>query len=310
MKVLVTGGSGFIGSYVASELRERGHEPILFDHHDHQVTEYPVILGEVRDRTQVTDAVAHADGVIHLAAVLGTQETILNPYPAAEVNIFGTLNVLEACTQYGLPLVYAGVGNHWMRDHGTGAYTITKTCAEDFTRTYRKYRDTTVAVVRPVNAYGPGQSIAAPFGPSKVRKVMPSFICRALSSMPIEIYGDGEQISDMVYVEDVARTFVKALGHNGETALECGPSESCSVNDLAQMVATACSEITGNDPVDVVHLPMRPGEVPGATVKADPSTLEAIGMNGDESFITLLAGVRKCVMWFHREEGKAWSRPA
>jgi UDP-glucose 4-epimerase len=162
MRVLVTGGAGFIGSYVTAELISQGHQVLRFDHLTHGPHDQDVIVGDIRDATTVTEAVAHADAVIHLAAVLGTQETIDNPRPAAETNILGSLNIFEAITQYKVPVVYAAVGNHWMRDHGTGAYTISKTCVEDFARMYRKFRGTEVSIVRPVNAYGARQSIAAP----------------------------------------------------------------------------------------------------------------------------------------------------
>ena len=87
MKVLVTGGMGFIGRYVVEELQSRGHTPIIFDHHRRLAEEYPteveVFQGDIMDDIAVTEAMAHAEGWIHLAAVLGTQETIQNPRPAA-----------------------------------------------------------------------------------------------------------------------------------------------------------------------------------------------------------------------------------
>jgi len=183
---------------------------LFFDHV--RPADGEIFLGDVTDASAVTEAAAHVEGIIHLAAVLGTQETISNPRPSAEINILGSLNVFEAAVQYDLPVVYVGVGNHWMRNHGGGSYTISKSCAEDFARMYHAHRGLKVTIVRPVNAYGPRQSVAAPFGTSKVRKITPSFICRALSNSPIEVYGDGTQVSDMVHVTDVAKVMVKALG--------------------------------------------------------------------------------------------------
>jgi len=113
MKVGVTGGAGFIGGH-------RGHEPLVLDHHNRRLhrDDVEVLLGDVRDETAVFELAAHVDGIIHLAAVLGTQETIQRPRPSAETNILGILNVFEAADRYQLPVVYAGVGNHWMRAHG------------------------------------------------------------------------------------------------------------------------------------------------------------------------------------------------
>jgi UDP-glucose 4-epimerase len=307
MKILVTGGAGFIGTNVRRELNERGHSVVVFDHQDRRgqlADGEEVFLGDVRDATAVTEAAAHCDGIIHLAAVLGTQETISNPRPSAETNILGSLNVFEAGTQYNLPVVYAGVGNHFMRLQGTGCYTITKSAAEDLARMYNAYRDGgRITIVRPVNAYGPGQSIAKPYGPSKVRKILPALSCRALTGTDIEVYGDGTQISDCVYVTDVARTFVTALEHNADTGrptqapVEVGPLTSVTVNDIAHLVAGEAARITGQPAVGVKHLPMRPGEVPNAIVTSDTSTLQQIGMTAAD-FVPLDEGIRRTVDYY------------
>ncbi|MFG3170551.1 NAD-dependent epimerase/dehydratase family protein [Streptomyces sp. NPDC048200] len=307
MKVLVTGGSGFIASWIRKDLLARGHQVLIFDHQDRRqplADGEEFFLGDVRDATAVTEAAAHCDGIIHLAAVLGTQETISNPRPSAETNILGSLNVFEAGTQYNLPVVYAGVGNHFMRLQGTGCYTITKSAAEDLARMYNAYRDGgRITIVRPVNAYGPGQSVAAPYGTSKVRKIAPSFACRALVGTDIEVYGDGTQISDCVYVEDVARVFATALQYNAATGrptekpVEVGPLTSVTVNDIARAVAGYASEVTGQPPVGVKHLPMRPGEVPNAIVTSDTSTLQQIGMTAAD-FVPLDEGLRRTVDYY------------
>jgi UDP-glucose 4-epimerase len=300
----VSGGQGFIGSYVRRELLARGHEVVVFDRHPH-TTMAPgetFFLGDIRDETAVVELAAHVEGIIHLAAVLGTQETIGNPRPSADTNIRGSLNVFEAANQYGLPAVYAGVGNAFMRDLGTGSYTISKTCAEDYARMFNAYRGGKVTIVRPVNAYGPGQSIAAPYGTSRVRKILPALTCRALTGAPIEVYGDGTQISDCVYVADVARAFVTALEHtavNGPTEkpVEVGPLESLTVNDIARLVAEEATRYTGREPVAIKHLPMRPGEVPNAVVSSDTSTLQQIGMTAKD-FVPLDEGIHHTVRYY------------
>ena len=315
MKVLVTGGAGFIGTWIRRELLTRGHQVLILDHQDRRTglaSGEEFFLGDVRDPTAVTEAAAHVDGIIHLAAVLGTQETISNPRPSAETNILGSLNVFEAATQYNLPVAYAGVGNHTMRLIGTGCYTITKSAAEDLARMYNLYRDGgRITIVRPVNAYGPGQSIAAPFGTSKVRKVMPALSCRALTGAPIEVYGDGTQVSDCVWVKDVATAFVTALEHTAkygptERPVEVGPANSVTVNDIARMVAEEASKHTGLAPVDIVHLPMRPGEVPNAVVKSDVSTLQQIGMTAAD-FLPLEDGIRETVEHYATQWLPGWS---
>lgn len=297
-RIGITGGSGFIGSWAARKAVAMGYEVVVYDRTgDLKGTVGKLVedrtgalfLGDVRDATGMAELAAHVDGIIHLAACLGTQETIRNPYPAAETNIMGGLNFLEACAQYDIPGVYIGVGNHWMNN----SYSITKTTVERFVHMYNAERGTRVNIVRAVNAYGPGQSVAPPYGPAKVRKITPAFVCRALTGAPIEVYGDGEQVSDMVHVGDVATALIRALEAAAEgrvipEPVEIGPAESMTVNQVAEIIrraaATYLARLHGageypGDLVDLVHLPMRPGEVPGDKVTADWTTLETIGMS-------------------------------
>lgn len=292
MKVGVT-GCGFIGGYVLEKLIERGHEPLAFDHH---YRAYPVecemLLGDVRDPVAMSELAAHVDGIIHLAACLGTQETINDPRPAAETNIQGGLNFLEACSKYRIPGVYIGVGNHWMQN----PYSITKTCIERFCEMYNNDRGGRFNVVRAMNAYGPRQLAAAPYGPGKVRKITPAFVCRALAGHDVEVYGDGLQVSDMIWVGDVAEALVRALEHaeRGELlpVIEAGPKEHNTVLDVAKLAI----ELSGSRS-KVVHLPMRPGEIPGARVTADSETLRLVGMDPD-ALMPLREGMKRTVEYF------------
>ena len=297
MKVLVTGGMGFIGRYVVEELQSRGHTPIIFDHHRRLADEYPtdveVFQGDIMDDIAVTEAMAHAEGWIHLAAVLGTQETIQNPRPAAHSNLMGGLNILEAAAQYNMPGAYIAVGNHWMNN----TYSITKTMIERFIDMFNKYRGTKVNIVRAVNAYGPRQVAVHPFGPGKVRKITPSFVCRALTGLPVEVYGDGSQVSDMVYVGDVAHALVVALEKASQSKVfdvpvEVGPEHNSTVQEVAETII----KLTDSES-ELVNLPMRPGEIPGAVVTADTSTLALVDMD-PKTLVPLEEGMTKTIDYF------------
>lgn len=309
MRVGVTGGAGFIGSFVVDELIQKGHEPLIFDHigRTHR-TDVEVMLGDVRDSVTMVEMAAHVDGIIHLAAVLGTQETIKNPRPAVLSNIEGGLNFLEALDQYDLPGTYIAVGNHWMNN----SYSISKTTVERFVNMYNKERKTRANIVRVVNAYGPRQRPAPPFGPGRVRKITPSFICRALSGMPVEVYGDGLQVSDMVYVDDVALALVRSLeeandGKIFDEVIEVGPEEHHTVYEVAKEVISICEEF-GYEPVNIINLPMRPGEIPGSKVIANTSTLELIGLSSSD-FISLRDGMTATVEYFINSKGQHWNDP-
>ncbi len=300
MRVGVTGGRGFIGGYVCDELRKQGYEPVIFDRQRKNTNEIDaVFLGDVLDETAVFEFAAHVDGIIHLAAVLGTQETIQNPIPSVMTNIIGSLNVFEAANRYNLPVVYIGVGNHFFRNKGaTGSYTISKACAEDYARMFNAYRNGRINIVRPVNAYGPRQSIAEPYGSSRVRKIMPSFICRALLGEPIEIYGDGNQISDCVYVGDVAKVLVASLefleADEPVSTVEVGPVLSHTVNEIAQFIL----EYVDRPLTQIKHVPMRPGELPGAVITANTNTLSLIGIDAKD-FIPLKFGIAETINYYH-----------
>jgi nucleoside-diphosphate-sugar epimerase len=301
VKIGITGGNGFIGSHVVDHLLELGHTPVVFDRRSVQQPWRPGVeyfLGDVTAPVAVTELAAHVDGIIHLAACLGTQETIKNPRPSATTNVLGGLNVLEAGVEHGLPEVYIGVGNWWMEN----SYSISKHTVERYIRMYNKERGGKINIVRAVNAYGPRQSVAPPFGPAKVRKITPAFVCRALTGMPIEIYGDGEQISDMVHVRDVARALVAALitARDGTVlgeAVSVGPYESLTVNQVAEIVQWHVADLGGPLQRPIKHLPMRPGEIPGDRVSADPDTLKLIGIN-PASLTSFNVGIRETIVWF------------
>lgn len=294
MKILVTGGAGFIGKYVVEECISRGHEPFIFDHYDRrEELPAPVILGDVRDDVAVTEAMAHCDAWIHLAAVLGTQETVNNPRPAAQSNLMGGLNILEAAVQYNLPGAYIGVGNHWMNN----TYSISKTMIERFIDMYNTNRGTRVNIVRAMNAYGPRQRPVAPWGCSKVRKITPSFACRALDGQDVEVYGDGLQVSDMCWVGDVAKALVVATEKAAEgivfpEPVEVGPEINSTVKEVAELVI----KYAGTD-AKLVNLPMRPGEIPGAVVSADVNTLRHVDMTAAD-LMPLEEGMKQTVEWF------------
>jgi UDP-glucose 4-epimerase len=334
MIIGVTGGSGFIGSWVQREAEVLGHTVLVLDH-----KQRGGMLGDVRDRTVVFEFAAHVDAIIHLAAILGTAETIEEPMPAVETNIIGAINVFEAASRYDLPVVFPAVGNSGI---GRGTYAVTKTCVEDFVAMYREDRGLRITAVRPMNAYGPGQSVPAPYGSSKVRKIVPTLTCFALSGHPMPLYGGGKQVSDTVHVRDVAQVMVQAVlaaseGTVPEFPIDVGNVQPTTVRQVADQIAS-------NIPGAVIDdLPMRPGEPEGGplalphavnkviatvlgaypelnpiqvrrtlkrlgtAVFADTETLNAIGIDA-ATFKPLDEGIAETVAWYREAEGVTWHR--
>lgn len=250
MRVLVTGAHGFIGRHVAAALQARGVEVVAFDQPN-----------DIRNRDAVHAAVEGVDGVINLAGVLGTAETIGAERNAADVNILGALNILDAARH--LPVVQIATGHEGQPN----PYAITKRCATDLALARARWTGQPVTVVRAYHVYGPGQKMCPPHGTSPVRKIVPSFVARALTGMRLEVNGSGQQLIDLVHVGDVARVLVDALGGPYGEVVEAGTGKPTTVLQAARDII----DNVGAD-VPVVHLPMRSGEPDDAEVVAsDPA---------------------------------------
>lgn len=278
MKIAITGGAGFIGSHVVDLLKERGIEVVIFDCVNN-------VMDNVLRPFAVDRLVREVDAVIHLAGILGTQETIKDSFTVAETNIFGALNVFDACRKYKKRAVYIAVGNHWMNN----PYSITKTTSERFALMFNKEHGTQIAIIRAVNAYGPRQK------EKPVRKIIPNLILPALRGEDITIYGDGCQVADMIYVRDLAGILIKALlaDHDiFDEPIEAGMGLNITVNNLVNMVM----EATGSRS-KIIHVPMRPGEIPNSVVKADTKNLERLGVKVS-SLTSMEEGIRESVEWY------------
>lgn len=248
--VLVTGGSGFIGKAVRSEIESRGDKAISFDH--------PSTILDANQLRAMIVALG-ATSIINLAGVLGTAETIGMERRAAEVNILGALTVFDVAAEFGIPLVQVATGHEGQPN----PYAITKRCATDLALARAQWTGQEINVVRAFHVYGPGQKLFPPHGASTVRKIIPSFVARALTSMPIEINGDGSQQIDLVWIGDVATVLVDALAGPFGRLVEAGTGRPTTVLEAAQDVISMVGS-----PSQIVHQPMRAGEPEGTTVVA------------------------------------------
>lgn len=264
-RVLVTGGYGFIASYVIRQLHAKGYEVVTTAHHNNEPVDYlknvPIYNVDMRDKAGVYSAVEHSDAVIHLAGLLGTSENIRQGDIMNEVNVGGALNVLNAVDNFKLPSVFIGVGNHFENN----TYSISKTTAERYALMYSKSFGTPVNVVRALNAIGAGQKWR------NVKKILPTFINAALRNEDINVYGGKMQCSkmDMIWVGDVARTLIDVLetksmqGTHGQI-YEAGTGYGFPVWDIATQVKDACGSLS-----KIVEVPMRAGESNNSVVVAE-----------------------------------------
>lgn len=238
MRIVVTGSHGFIGKYVCKELWSRNYEAIPVD------TSEGFDIVEMNSYT--IDRFRYADAVIHLAGVLGTSELFEDYRRAITVNVFGTANVLEQCSEFGLRYVGITMPHVWKN-----VYQTTKMAAFNLAEAWHENKGVPVSHVRAYNAFGAGQKVGKP------QKIIPTFANAAYSKRPMPIWGDGEQLVDLVYVEDIAIMLVDALQFGDLEVFDAGTGISRTVNEVARMVAHV---VTPSQEPLVDHLPMRPGE--------------------------------------------------
>ena len=239
MKVLITGGNGFIGQAVNHALKQADHEALIFDR---------VYGDDIRDADRVATAVEGMDAVIHLAGVLGTHELFDTPQLAVDVNVTGTLNVLDACRSYSAS--YVGIT---MPQVFPSIYTATKVCATRLASAYHHTWGIPVSHVRAFNAYGPGQK----HGPGHPQKIVPTFATMAWQGEPIPVWGDGQQTVDLIHVDELARLLVDALRFGDDVTFDGGSGVEHTVEEIALMANVIAKSAAG-----IEFLPMRRGEQP------------------------------------------------
>jgi UDP-glucose 4-epimerase len=293
--ILVTGGSGFIGSHVVDALADAGHRPRIFDmvpspfHREGAVDTY---IGELGDRDALCDAMEGCDAVMHLAAVADVNQVNLDPVWAEEVNARGTLNVLEAARSaevervvYASTIwVYNGLDAETVDEstalaHPTHIYTASKLAGEMYCTSYAELYGQAFTVLRFGIPYGPRARPAA---------VVPQFVRKALAGEPLSIAGRGDQTRRFVYVEDLAGGCVAALQDRAANRFyNLVGSEDTSVLEIAQVVR----DLVGD--VDIVHTPGRVGDFRGAHVSGHRARAE-LGWRARTGFAD---GVRRYLDW-------------
>ena len=276
MKALVTGGAGFIGSNVVELLLAEGHDVVVLDdissgYKENIRPETEFVLGDVSAAGVVRGAAAGCDVIFHLAASVGNTRSIDNPVRDSEINVIGTLRVLEAARSHGIDRVVfsssAGIFGELKtlpiaEDHVTdpdSPYGASKLAAEKMCLVYNKLYGMRNVCLRYFNVYGVRQRYDA-YG-----NVIPIFAERMLRNMDVIIFGDGEQTRDFVHVSDVARgNYLAALSPDAAGAFNLGSATRISVNDLARVMAEAIGE-----PVNIVHGEPRPGDVRDSLAAVD-----------------------------------------
>ncbi len=312
MRALVTGGGGFIGSNVASRLLREGHKVVVLDNFS---TGYRVnveslegtetIDGDVRDGELVARLLRGADVVFHLAASVGNSRSIADPVDDAEVNLVGTLRLLEGMRRSDTcrKIVYsssAGIFGQLKHlpiaeDHPLdpdSPYGVSKLGGEKVCLAYTRLYDLQAVCLRYFNVYGVNQRYDA-YG-----NVIPIFVHQLLSGQTLTIFSDGEQTRDFVNVADVAEANLRAAAADASGAFNIASGKSITISGLVDLLA----EVSGLTP-KLEYGPPRKGDVRDslADVSAARDTL------GWAPNVGLREGLREYVEWSRAELASAVS---
>jgi UDP-glucose 4-epimerase len=301
-RILVTGGSGFIGSHVVDKLADAGFEPRIYDlrpspHHEHGSVD--TVIGDLLDTDGLRQAMADCDAVVHLAAYADVGVVAEEPVSAEECNARGTLAVLEAARATDTRVVYGSTiwvyGNSGdgvideespigMPDH---LYTASKLAGEMYCTSYAELYDVPCTILR----------FGIPYGPrARPSAVIPIFISKALKGDPLTIAGDGLQTRRFVYVEDLADGVVAAVQRGDENRVyNLAGDETVTIRDLAEVV----SGLVGD--TEIVHTPGRNGDFGGAVISNERAAKELDW----QASTPLREGVRRYLAWLEPDRAPA-----
>jgi len=242
VRAIVTGGAGFIGSHLVDALVERGDEVVIVDDLSSGKREHlnPKARFEERDIRQGLDA-SDAEVVFHLAAQADVQTSVKRPDYDADVNVLGTVRVLEAARASGAQVVFTSTGGaiYGECDGPAGEeapreplspYGIAKLCGEEYLRGWNRMHGSGNVVLRLANVYGPRQDAGLEGG------VVAIFLERLAAGEETIIYGDGGQTRDFVYVGDVVQGLIAAAGRDGGV-FNVGTGDETTILDLHRVCA-------------------------------------------------------------------------
>jgi len=253
MRCLITGGAGFIGAALANRLIGKGHHVRVLDDlsaGDPSRLDSQVLFtrGNVKDVPKLWTLLQHADCVYHLAARVSVPESILYPRDYNDVNVGGTVAIMEAVRDAGVKrvvLASSGAIYGTQRKQSVSEktipnpdspYAVSKLASEHYVFTIGALYDIETVALRIFNAYGPGQFVPASHAP-----VIPQFLKQALGGGSLVIFGDGNQTRDFVYIDDVVEALLAAATASDvdRRIINVGSGQEVSINQLVEKVAQA-----------------------------------------------------------------------
>ncbi len=289
MKILVTGGAGFIGSHVVEHFQDRAEVRVLDNlrsghRRNLEGLKAEFHEGSIVDREAVRRAVEGVDTVFHLAALVSVPESVTEIDACVDINVRGLIHVLEESAAAGVrKLCFASsaavYGEHPanpktedLPPDPRSPYAITKLDGEYYCDFFQRSGKLETASLRFFNVFGPRQDPDSPYGAA-----VPIFMTRALRGEPITIFGDGKQTRDFIFVKDIVGALAFAARTPGFTGtFNAGYGETLNIEELAARIIAAAGS-----PSTIEHAPPRPGDVRFS--QADPRKLFEAGFRPEYS---------------------------
>lgn len=231
MKILVTGGAGFVGTNLIKRLLKDGHEVISIDNYSTGLkSNHQFGCNYLNDDLRNLIHFPNVDVVFHMAAIARIQPSFINPKDYFTTNANGTLNLVDWCSNNDIPIIYAGSSSKHS-GRFKNPYTFSKDVGEDIVELYQKHFGLSVSVARFYNVYGPHQLLEGGY-----TTLIGRWINNIDNGIQCEIYGDGEKRRDFTHVDDIIDALIlimekEAWGYE----FELGRGMNHSVNEVAEM---------------------------------------------------------------------------
>jgi UDP-glucose 4-epimerase len=271
MKVLVTGGAGFVGSHLIETLLTQKTKVVCLDDfstgNQNNIEAFKdritVITGDIRDPDTVRLALEDVDYVYHLAAQISVSHSVNDPLHDASINIDGFITLLNAIQDSSvMRIVYVSTGGaiygepkqipalETTSEEPISPYGLSKLVGEKYLKWYHRVYGLSYAIIRPANIYGPRQD---PLGEAGVISI---FLGRLLNNQPLEIFGDGLDTRDYIYVKDIADVCIKAMESSTNDTFNAGTGIQTNLLELVDILKDVTSL-----PSEMIFSPPRAGDV-------------------------------------------------
>ncbi len=316
MNIIVTGGAGFIGSHLCKQLLKNGHRVLCIDnfcdYYDPSIKRdniremmrnerFLLCEGDIRDRNFLADAFGRqsCELVIHLAAMAGVRPSIENPVLYQDVNVSGTVNILEQCRMSDIKhLVFASSSSVYGNnekvpfseddpvDHPISPYAATKKASELLCHTWHHLFGISILALRFFTVYGPGQ---------RPDLAIHKFTRKITSGEPIQVYGDGTSSRDYTYIDDIVDGIVRGMEYvqsrNLFDVINLGESRTITLTELLETLENELGMKAIRQ-----NLPMQPGDV-DRTFADISRARKILGYDPQTSF---QEGIRRFVAWYRK----------